>query len=935
MINMATWNVCLGLTNKKDLVINELRRLNISICCLQEVELIHNYPIDSLATKDYKIEVENNTIKARTAIYIKDNIVYTRMNTIEEQGLGIIIVDINLEKKFRIINLYRVFNPVNGMTQREFFTNQMRVVRNAFVQNNNNNIILTGDFNLDYSKVFSIEYPLYNMSQTLIQALEPFNLTQLVEFPTWERFIRGNIKTSILDHVYVKDFELINNLKATKQIFGDHSLVSFTVSVCQQGQQTVIKRNWRNYSKEQLVTELSLVDFGDSFADVQSCWNSFENNLISIVDKLCPLEPFIANTTLKSISIPPFVKNKMNLRKRLLKRLKITRDQTINVRIKQLSMEIRNHFYCVKRKSIRQGLIPGNSKTLWDSVKIAKNVNINNLPELMTLNDLPIPKIDLQDTIANHFKSKIDNIVNESTINANVYNGKKKLNVNNLDFMDESNIMEAVKSIKLKNAEGYDRIPQRFLIDGISILILPLKILFSMIYKSKLLPEQWLVSKILPIYKKGDKHKIENYRPIANLCSTSKIFEKMILNRLLQIQILNDVDITNKSQHGFKRNHSTNSAGLQLQSVLARALDEGNIALMASLDLSSAFDVVNVRLLLKRMRLLGLPEDIVSLCGNWLSNRFFYVSIGGINSIIHTLDVGTVQGSILGPILYAIFVSPLFDLAKMTKFADDNFIIRFSRFLPQLIIDMQKTLEMIIKWLKDSGLKVNDAKTELCIFSKSDVAVITLTINNFQIKSKTQINVLGVIFDTKLKWNAQIENAIKKANKAKYAISLIRRYFTKQELSNLLTSNFFSILYYNADIWLIPSLKPQLMQHLLSTSSSALRMITLNYDYTISFIQLHSINKRATPTQIMNYKHALLLYKIFNNKLYSKEWLALNFQQTFNARTDTINIVDTSRIKIGKNSATNRLKLINGKITFDSLNLSWNSYKIKCKIIFL
>ena len=125
------------------------------------------------------------------------------------------------------------------------------------------------------------------------------------------------------------------------------------------------------------------------------------------------------------------------------------------------------------------------------------------------------------------------------------------------------------------------------------------------------------------------------------------------------------------------------------------------------------------------------------------------------------------------------------------------------------------------------------------------------------------------------------------------------------------------------------------MQHLLSTSSSALRMITLNYDYTISFIQLHSINKRATPTQIMNYKHALLLYKIFNNQLYSLEWLALNFQQTYNARTDTLNIVDTSRIKIGKNSATNRLKLINGKITFDSLNLSWNSYKIKYKIIFL
>ena len=100
---------------------------------------------------------------------------------------------------------------------------------------------------------------------------------------------------------------------------------------------------------------------------------------------------------------------------------------------------------------------------------------------------------------------------------------------------------------------------------------------------------------------------------------------------------------------------------------------------------------------------------------------------------------------------------------------------------------MNKTLEMIIKWLKDSGLKVNNSKTELCIFSKSDVAKITLTINTFEIKSKNQINVLGVIFDTKLKWHTQVENVINKANNAKYAISLIRLYFTKQELSNLLT----------------------------------------------------------------------------------------------------------------------------------------------------
>ena len=153
----------------------------------------------------------------------------------------------------------------------------------------------------------------------------------------------------------------------------------------------------------------------------------------------------------------------------------------------------------------------------------------------------------------------------------------------------------------------------------------------------------------------------------------------------------------------------------------------------------------------------------------------------------------------------------------MTKFADDNFVIKFSLFLPQLLVDMKKTLETIIKRLKDSGLKVNDAKTELCIFNKTDIA--SVTINTFKIKSKNQINVLGVIFDTKLKWHSQVENVIKKANKAKYAISLIRKYFTRIELNTLLTSNCYSIMFYNTDIWLIPSLKPQLFQQLLGTKN--------------------------------------------------------------------------------------------------------------------
>ena len=102
--------------------------------------------------------------------------------------------------------------------------------------------------------------------------------------------------------------------------------------------------------------------------------------------------------------------------------------------------------------------------------------------------------------------------------------------------MTEPDVLLAVKSLSLKNCEGHDRIPTRILIDAIEILKNPLSVLFNRIYESKQLPQQWLISKINPIHKKGVTSNVENYRPISNLCSASKIFEKLILLRLQKLE---------------------------------------------------------------------------------------------------------------------------------------------------------------------------------------------------------------------------------------------------------------------------------------------------------------------------------------------------------------------------------------------------------------
>ena len=218
---------------------------------------------------------------------------------------------------------------------------------------------------------------------------------------------------------------------------------------------------------------------------------------------------------------------------------------------------------------------------------------------------------------------------------------------------------------------------------------------------------------------------------------------------------------------------------------------------MASVDLSAAFDMVNIDLLMERLKVIGLPDDVLGLIRVWLKDRFFYVQTGDLISVLHDINSGTIQGSILGPILYAIYVSPLFDLT-------DNFILTFSKSKDESIQLMKTKLSLITKWLTDSGLKVNESKTEICLFYRKDTPQIEINLNNNTITSKDSMNVLGITFDSKLNWAKNVANQISKANRALHAIKLIRKYFSKHEILQLLTSNYYSILFYNSEVWHIP-----------------------------------------------------------------------------------------------------------------------------------
>ena len=935
MMLIATWNLCLGFTQKKNYIYQTLNQEEIDICAFQEVEIHKDYPIQLLSSRNYQIEIDKHTNKARSAIAIKNNIQYIRRSDLEVNDTSLMIIDINLNKKFRLINVYRQFNPPHNLSQTEHFAQQLAIINNSSRNLNGRKLIILGDFNLDDSKRNSFDYRHKNLFELQNETFEQLNLYQQVNFPTWQRIINNEKKESILDHIYVQDPTFINSIHHITPLIGDHKLILCKLLTATEPLKPTYKRNWLHYSKIKLLNALSSVNLNIEADTVQPYWNRLESILLTIIDNLAPLESFINNCTSNSLKPTGVIKRKINLRKRLLNKINNNPTNAIRDRIKNLNIEIKNHFLYKKTSSVRRKILPGNTKSLWDAVKIAKDINIPMLPTSMFLNNTKIMESELPDAFAEFFTNKVNTITNDQTISNSVYNGVRKINAENQNFMTETEIRKAIKSLKPKNCEGHDRIPLRILTDGMQILIKPLKVLFEKIYDQKQIPEQWFISKVMPIHKKGDKSDITNYRPISNLCSCSKIYEKLILNRINNIQTNSKVDLTGKSQHGFKSNHSTLTAGLRIQSLIARAVDDDMSALMASLDLSAAFDVVNIELLLERLKILGLPPDVVTLIDVWLKGRYFYVSLDGDNSFVHESNTGTVQGSILGPILFSLFVSPLIDLAKITLFADDNYVIVWNKHRGDLIIEMTAKLSLIIKWFKDSGLKVNESKTELCLFHRKDQLPIEIDINNTKLISKNSINVLGITFDSKMNWQNQIENVITKAKKALHAIKLVRKYFNKNELLRLITANYYSILYYNSEIWHLPSNTYNCKKQLLTASALPLKLCVYHFDQSISYDTLHTSLKRAKPAQFMLYKHALLLHKIYNDENSSHEWQSMFFNQTFSTRATKPNFIDNSNYKIGKNLLENRFSILNNLICFEMLNLSYDCYKIKCKTLFI
>ena len=251
-----------------------------------------------------------------------------------------------------------------------------------------------------------------------------------------------------------------------------------------------------------------------------------------------------------------------------------------------------------------------------------------------------------------------------------------------------------------------------------------------------------------------------------------------------------------------------------------------------------------------------------------------------------------------------------------------------------IIFAIQGTQHVIL-WLTQSGLKINEKKTEICIFHRTITVKRIMVISNTPITTTNSINILGIIFDSNLNWNKQYNNAISDANQNLHAIRIIAKYFTKDEIKTLLTSLYYSKLYYGSEVWHLPGRTETQNKKLKFASANAIRSCNKSLTIYNTHTQIHKSASRAMPDQMIIYKHALVMHKLINSCQPEQEFLNLNFQLNQNPRIQHANFFNRSNYESGKNILLNRLSHLNNKIPKDWLELSLDTFKVKCKTLFL
>ena len=364
-------------------------------------------------------------------------------------------------------------------------------------------------------------------------------------------------------------------------------------------------------------------------------------------------------------------------------------------------------------------------------------------------------------------------------------------------------VLTVINELNVNSGAGLDGLDNRFIKLASHILIYPLTDLFNLSLSSCELPAIWKCARITPLHKGGDILDCNNYRPISIICSVAKVFEKLIYNQLSQYFTTNN--LLSPFQSGFRPNHSTASALLNLTNDVFSAADKGELTGAIFIDLSKAFDFVDHYLLLDKLHAIGLSNQAVLWVSAYLHNRKHCVVLHGCTSDLLIQQTGVPQGSTLGPLFFLVFVNSLpfiFNNCCVQLYADDTVFFTSNSNLSQIQSSLQSDFNILQKWLSHNKLLLNKNKSYLMIFgskhklkSISDTCVITCN-DGTPLHRVDKFKYLGVWLDPTLSFKSHISHLLRKVHFGLNVLYKSKNSFTRSIRKKLITQLIFPILDY-------------------------------------------------------------------------------------------------------------------------------------------